>query len=738
MVAMAFVGCEKDTNQVDLAPERGFELTVLADDVTRTAVDADLMDIVWQADDKARVYIKGTADAVAATISEEDARIASFVNSLSGVKEGEVLVQAHYPTATIYVDYDATEVSGNRTRMNYVGMNLPKDQTATTTTFDPSADLLVANNLPVTITAEDIEAGSKTVRNFRFNRMVAISRFTYVINNTELSSSEERVNSVSFEVISPDEDKFIAGNLYLQPSETGVSYIDSEQNELTDNKDYFYGNKSNKVTVTLSDQPALKDGFTAWFVTSPVTLSADDKLLFTITTTEGTVIRKTIAAVGREVSFTTAKRNEMKVTIGNENVEIEKPSSEEAYVLMTSGTLNVGDQIIIANTSAKSALSTTQNTNNRTATSVQISDDILIPTEDTQIITVEAGTTSGTFAFNVGSGYLYAASSSSNHLKTKTTLDTNGSWSVTVAANGSATVKASGSYSRNVMQYNPNNGSPLFACYASASQSPIAIYRLTTISGGGETPEEPEQLATPTEVEATASGKMVTVTWSEVDNASFYTVTCEEDGQTKKVTANTAEFTMAAYSTSYTFSVVANGDGTNYTDSAAATATVTTEADPNVGGDGEAVTATLTNTEIVAVKTSSTSYSEVTITSNSGTWTAKAVVGASFLQINSPNSSSRKGSHVKSPVFSGVISKIVIYTTNSTASGVTAYICAADYDSSMTSTGVPSGANILTSSATNQVNGTITIDNMESLNLSQFKIFASKALYIDHIEVTYQ
>ena len=42
------------------------------------------------------------------------------------------------------------------------------------------------------------------------------------------------------------------------------------------------------------------------------------------------------------------------------------------------------------------------------------------------------------------------------------------------------------------MQYNPNNGSPLFACYSSASQQAIAIYSLTATSGGeggGETPE---------------------------------------------------------------------------------------------------------------------------------------------------------------------------------------------------------------------------------------------------------
>ena len=72
-------------------------------------------------------------------------------------------------------------------------------------------------------------------------------------------------------------------------------------------------------------------------------------------------------------------------------------------------------------------------------------------------------------------GYLYAAATGSNHLKTETTLDENhnGDWKITIT-DGSFSVVADQSSNRNVMQF--NNSSNLFACYASASQHPVFFY----------------------------------------------------------------------------------------------------------------------------------------------------------------------------------------------------------------------------------------------------------------------
>ncbi len=156
----------------------------------------------------------------------------------------------------------------------------------------------------------------------------------------------------------------------------------------------------------------------------------------------------------------------------------EKPAEgDPVWTLVTdASSLAVGDQVVIVAKESNYALSTTQNENNRGQASVVKSDQIITFGNDVQVLTLEAGTASGTFAFNTGSGYLYAASSSKNYLRTETTLSANSSWSVTIAADGTATVVAKGSNTRNTMQY--NQSSLIFACYSSASQKAIALYKL--------------------------------------------------------------------------------------------------------------------------------------------------------------------------------------------------------------------------------------------------------------------
>ncbi|MBQ5690416.1 MAG: hypothetical protein IIV24_02885, partial [Alistipes sp.] len=106
--------------------------------------------------------------------------------------------------------------------------------------------------------------------------------------------------------------------------------------------------------------------------------------------------------------------------------------------------LAVGDQIIIAASGANYAISTNQASNNRTGTAITKSSDkntLSTPSDKVQILTLKAGKNANTFAFYTGSGYLYAASSSKNQLKTETTLSANSSWSISIASTGVATIK---------------------------------------------------------------------------------------------------------------------------------------------------------------------------------------------------------------------------------------------------------------------------------------------------------
>ncbi len=132
-----------------------------------------------------------------------------------------------------------------------------------------------------------------------------------------------------------------------------------------------------------------------------------------------------------------------------------------------------------------------QKSNNRGAVEAKITDGVLEVSEAYDFL-IEGSSTDGYTIFDADvPGYLYAASKSSNHLKTQTENNVNSIWTITLdASSGAASIKAEGSANRNVMQY--NSGSSIFACYADASQSPVYLFEKVespveiTISSAGQ------------------------------------------------------------------------------------------------------------------------------------------------------------------------------------------------------------------------------------------------------------
>ncbi len=154
-----------------------------------------------------------------------------------------------------------------------------------------------------------------------------------------------------------------------------------------------------------------------------------------------------------------------------------------SFTLVTDAAqLTIGDSIIIAYENfAMGAHS--DNGKYRTKTDIMTSGDVITDlADDVQIILLEEGITAGTYAFNVGNGYLAASSNSSNNLATTTTLNENGSWTI-VINNSLATITAQGTYTRNTLQY--NTSSPRFSCYT-GTQKAVNIYAKSPITTGIE------------------------------------------------------------------------------------------------------------------------------------------------------------------------------------------------------------------------------------------------------------
>ena len=141
--------------------------------------------------------------------------------------------------------------------------------------------------------------------------------------------------------------------------------------------------------------------------------------------------------------------------------------------------LAVGDQIVIVATKYDYALSTTQNSNNRGVVEITKEGNDVVLNDAVQVLTIENGAAAGQFAFQTGAGYLYAASTSSNHLKTGTTLNNKASFTISID-NGVATIKADQS-ERNWLRFNSTNSPKIFSCYTSG-QADVSIYKVNLSS----------------------------------------------------------------------------------------------------------------------------------------------------------------------------------------------------------------------------------------------------------------
>jgi hypothetical protein len=120
-----------------------------------------------------------------------------------------------------------------------------------------------------------------------------------------------------------------------------------------------------------------------------------------------------------------------------------------------------------------------------------------------------------TFYDPLKEGYLYAASSSSNQLKTQSNNNANGEWVIEFNGDGTAVITAQGENTRNIMRFNENssNGDPLFSCYNSGSSInvPVSLYKV-----GGTSQPKPEPTNYPTNFIVSAiDGTDVTLTWTD-------------------------------------------------------------------------------------------------------------------------------------------------------------------------------------------------------------------------------
>lgn len=149
----------------------------------------------------------------------------------------------------------------------------------------------------------------------------------------------------------------------------------------------------------------------------------------------------------------------------------------------------VGDVVVIAGLKSGTyyAMSTKQNTNNRGITPISIVDDEFSvgDNSEVEVITLEAGSSEGSYALSVLGGYLDVSSGSKNKLTTTSQIDEQSSWTITFS--GSHARITSVAYEERQIMINRQSGSntDVMAAYE-ASQLPVSLYKFEKADADSE------------------------------------------------------------------------------------------------------------------------------------------------------------------------------------------------------------------------------------------------------------
>lgn len=185
----------------------------------------------------------------------------------------------------------------------------------------------------------------------------------------------------------------------------------------------------------------------------------------------------------RKVDLTFSSGSPLVVSTTISIMQDVNPALKTGWWLVTDvNDLKAGDKIIIAATGVDYAISTATYTNNRKSTKITRNGSALEDVSSSvqqYALEIDAN---GLYSFKSTLGddagkYIYASSSSSNHMKVTSTLDDNGKFTIEIDNEGAATIIAQGTNTRNVMQYNnKSTSSPAFYC-TDGSFGAVCLYK---------------------------------------------------------------------------------------------------------------------------------------------------------------------------------------------------------------------------------------------------------------------
>lgn len=424
--------------------------------------------VIWQEGDKICPSLN-----FASPSSDNYITVTPSANGKSASFDGEFPEAESY--RFMFVSPAATFKSINKTNKTIM-VEFPSGQTSTAASPDPAAQILFADTGELTNIPNPVELA--------FSHLSAYLHLKFA--NLELGDATVQAVNVT------SADYPLAGRMFYN----------------WDIEEFEPSTEFHTIAVATS---TLED---VWCALCPADFSGK-QLTIEVSTDQGT-LSKTLT-MPASANLPSGKIAKFTVDMTGESLV-----APVVYKAITSASdLNVGDKVIIAAAGVDQAfaMSTGQNTNNRSAAGVTKTEgEITNPTGSVEIFEIEDGTLPGHYAFKAtgteNPGYIYAgnqASSGSNILKTKSTKDNSASWAISVEdvtvgettwTNATRMFADIPSTGRGLVRFNAND--KLFAAYGNGtSMEAIKIYRLdvdaaphfnATLPNGNEVSAEAQEV----------------------------------------------------------------------------------------------------------------------------------------------------------------------------------------------------------------------------------------------------
>lgn len=253
--------CQRENTSEGVMNEM-VKITVETVDDTRTYINESAHRVEWSDNDRIIVFENNKfTNSSSTTITNGKAAFNVVFNR--DLTSPSFTYNAIYPTTSF--------AGGNNVDLAKVELTLPSTQSATSTSFDPAADMLIAKPETMKKQAESIT--------MQFKRIVAMAKLT--ISNLPTSV---KISEVKFTA----QGKQLAGKSFVNLNTSEVSM----SNNTSDNITVKYNNSLSM------NKPAV------YFNCYPTTLSAGDTFSVTITSDEGVSYTKEVTIpAGRSLTF---------------------------------------------------------------------------------------------------------------------------------------------------------------------------------------------------------------------------------------------------------------------------------------------------------------------------------------------------------------------------------------------------------------------------------------------------